>query len=77
MNQPIKVGAIFEGITISPKWFIWESRKYTIKTITYTWSDHTGQDTIRHFAVTDGTNTYELTYNPLQSIWRLTKISSE
>ena len=70
----IKVGAVFKGSTIIPKWFIWEGRKYNVKSIDYTWEDRQGEEKLVMFAVSDGTNTYELAYNAVRMNWTLGKV---
>jgi hypothetical protein len=75
LNTIIKVGAVFKGSTIIPKWFIWEGRKYNVKSIDYTWEDRQGEEKLVMFAVSDGTNTYELAYNTIRMNWTLEKIS--
>jgi hypothetical protein len=74
LNIIIKVGAVFKGSTIIPKWFIWEDRKYNVKSIDYTWEDRQGEEKQIMFAVSDGTNTYELVYNTIRMNWTLEKI---
>ncbi len=80
INAIIKVGAVFsaaggKGSNIIPKWFIWEGRKYSVKSIDYTWADRQGQEKIIRFSVSDGTNTYELAYNTVRMNWLLEKVA--
>jgi len=74
-SKAIKVGAIFKGSTITPKWFIWEGRKYNIKSINYLWQDKEGLEKIVRFSVSDGINSYELAYYASKTIWKLEKIA--
>lgn len=74
LNTIIKVGAVFAGSTIVPKWFIWEGRKYNIKSVDYTWNDKQGQEKLFLFSVSDGANSYELAYNTVRLNWTLNKI---
>ena len=74
INQTIKVGAVFKGDQIVPKWFMWEGRKYTIKEVNYTWKDRQGAEDLYCFSVTDGTNNYELSFNSKRVLWKLNKI---
>lgn len=74
-SKPIKVGAVFKGSNIIPKWFIWEGRKYNVQSINYTWNDRQGEEKIIMFSVSDGINSYELAYNSSRMSWRLNKIS--
>ena len=77
INEPVDVGAVFSGNRIRPKWFIWNSRKYQIKEITYTWRDKKGQARIIHFSVTDGATLFELSLNQNSLSWCLEQVSIE
>jgi hypothetical protein len=74
-SKPIKVGAVFKSSKIIPKWFIWEDRKYNIKSIDYLWQDKQGSEKIVRFSVSDGINSYELAYYASKTIWKLEKIA--
>jgi len=73
-SSPVKVGAVFKGSNIVPKWFIWEGRKYDIKSVDYAWEDKQGKEKIICFSVSDGTNSYELAYKSVRMTWVLNKI---
>lgn len=75
-SNPIKVGAVFKGSKIIPKWFIWEGRKYNVKSVDYAWEDKQGKEKIMRFSVSDGNNTYELAYNTIQMNWILDKVAA-
>jgi len=70
----IKVGAIFGSSKITPKWFIWEGRKYQVKSLDFTWEDMQGLEKIIKFSVRDGINSYELAYNTARMSWSLDNI---
>jgi hypothetical protein len=74
LNQTIKVGAVFRGDQIIPKWFVWEKRKYNIKEINYHWKDSQGIEELYCFSVTDGINNYEISFNAKRMVWKLNKI---
>ena len=77
IGENIKVGVVFEEEKkITPKWFIWNGRKHTIERVTFTWKVQEGRNMLHHFAVTDGTNLYELCYDTAQLSWRLMNIST-
>ena len=40
--ERIEVGAIFRRGRIRPVWFIWSSRKYVVKAVTYQWHEKKG-----------------------------------
>jgi len=75
LSTIIKVGAVFKGSKISPKWFVWEGRKYNVASLEYTWEDKQGAEKLLHFSVSDGTNTYELAYNTIRMSWTLEKVA--
>ena len=85
ISETVKVGAVFsaeggsasggKGIRkIFPKWFVWEGRKYSIKEINYTWKDLLGTEDLYCFSVTDGANSYELSFNSKRVVWVLNKV---
>ncbi|PLY00594.1 MAG: hypothetical protein C0623_06960 [Desulfuromonas sp.] len=72
INAPVRVGAVFgPGNQIKPVWFDWKQKKYTVREITYRWQESTGDTTSLHFAVSDGTDLYELVYNTANQLWLL------
>ena len=75
INQTIKVGVVFKGDKVIPKWFTWEGRKYEIKEINYNWLDHQGREKLHCFSVTDGANNYELSFNAERTVWKLERSS--
>ncbi|OGS39401.1 MAG: hypothetical protein A2551_00590 [Elusimicrobia bacterium RIFOXYD2_FULL_34_30] len=77
VNQKVKIGAVFEGLNIKPKWFFWINKKFEVKNITYQWKSKIGDATIIHFSVSDGTNLYELSFNQKTLEWRLENIEVE
>lgn len=74
VNEAIIVGAVFGGIMIKPKWFIWNSRKYIIKKTTFTWQSREGEFDIAHFSVTDGSTLFEISLNKKTFSWHLEKM---
>ena len=74
LNQTIKVGAVFKGDQIVPKWFMWEGTKYIIKDVNYNWLDKVGREKLHCFSVTDGTNNFEISFHAEKTLWRLDKI---
>ena len=73
-SETIKVGAVFQGDKIVPRWFNWQGRKYEIKEVNYNWLDKQGREKVHCFSVTDGTNNYELAFHAEKTIWKLTKV---
>jgi len=74
INKIIRVGAIFQGGNIVPKWFQYDNKKYEIKEVNYKWEDFEGQEKLMFFSVNDGTNSYEISLNLKRLIWKLNKI---
>jgi len=74
IDENIKVGAVFQGSKIIPKWFVWDGTKYIVKAINYIWNDRCGREKIILFSVSTDANTYELAYYTEQCVWKLSKI---
>lgn len=77
VGKRVKVGAVFEGAVVTPKWFVWEGRRQMIAQVTYRWYSTDGAARIEHFAVTDGGSLFELTFNHATLEWRLAKVVVE
>ena len=77
IGEPIKVGVVFDvEKKITPKWFIWNGNKYNIARVTFTWKVQEERKILYHFAVTHGSNLYELCYDTAQLSWRLMAVSA-
>ncbi len=74
IDDTIEVGAVFKNDKIIPRWFLWEKRKYSVLEVNYIWNDRCGTEKIFCFSVTDGTNTYEISFNAERTTWKLNKI---
>lgn len=77
INQRIKVGAVFEGELISPKWFKWMDKKYDIRSVSMRWKSFSGNAVIINFSLTDGKNLYEISFNQKTMEWVLQKVGTE
>ncbi len=77
IGQRIKVGAVFEGELINPKWFKWMDKKYDIKSVSMRWKSFAGSAVITNFSVTDGKNIYEISFNQKTMEWLLNKVGVE
>ncbi|HWR73028.1 MAG TPA: hypothetical protein VN604_07645 [Nitrospirota bacterium] len=73
INEPIRVGAVFNRGEIRPVWFAWKGRQIRIKETTFTWKTWQGSAAILHFSVTDGEGLYEICYNTERFDWRMRK----
>ena len=71
-HDPLRVAVIFgPDNQFRPVWFDWRQRKYTVSEIAHSWREQRGAATILHFAVSDGTNLFELIYNTTAQTWAL------
>lgn len=52
-------------------WFINDGRKYLVREINYEWVKKNGASKVHHFAVSDGTNTFELSFDDIELIWKI------
>jgi hypothetical protein len=75
IDKFIKVGAVFSGGHIVPRWFSHDNKKYEVKEVNYQWEDWEGQEKLLLFAVSDGTNSYEIALNLKRLVWKLNKAS--
>ena len=75
--ERIKVGVVFEGSSIIPKWFYWGRKKHDITGVEHTWRSKEGETSLIFFSVTDGCNVYEIRFNLKTTEWRLEKVYME
>ena len=72
INAPVRVGAVFgPGHQIKPVWFDWKQKKHSIQEVTYRWQERDGDILSLHFAVSDGSDLFELVYNTGNQLWLL------
>jgi hypothetical protein len=74
VNERIKVGAVFDGNRVTPRWFFRGNAKHQIKKVEHCWRSREGETPLLFFAVTDGANVYELKLNQKTLEWRLEKV---
>ena len=77
VGERIKVGAVFEGAHVIPKWFFWGRHKREVKSVEHTWRSREGDTHFLFFSVTDGANVYEIRLNQKTLEWRLEKVYME
>ena len=77
INESISVVASF-GLPykLKPVRFRWNGRLMDIKEVTYQWQTREGSDRLYHFAVTDGSSTYELSFNSASLVWNVEGVDS-
>ena len=73
-KESVRVAAIFEPAGIRPVWFAMGRRKYNVEQTTYRWQDRDGSALRYHFAVTSGSELFELVYHSAKQSWELTPI---
>lgn len=74
IKERIDVGVVFKNGDLKIKWFIWKNRKIEVKKITYKWKRKIGEKNIYNFAVTNGTDIFEISFITEDFIWYLEKI---
>ena len=72
LREDISVVASFgRPYKVRPVKFRWNGRLLEISEVTYKWSTMEGRAVVYHFAVTDGANAYELSFNSQTLLWRI------
>ncbi|MDP2943690.1 MAG: hypothetical protein Q8N49_00225 [Candidatus Omnitrophota bacterium] len=74
LNECIDVIAWFKGGKIYPRVFIWNNKRYKIKTITYNWQERNGKEVINYFSVDTRGDLYQISFNNTSYGWKLNKI---
>jgi len=74
IEEPVQVGVVFERGVVSPRWFLWNGRRYNVAKVTMRWQTREGDAPILHLGVTDGTNLYELAFNQRTLSWKLASV---
>lgn len=77
VNENIKVFALFDERGVTPLRFLWKGITYPIKETRFKWEDREGKARLHHFAVSDGTNAFQLTYNSEHLTWKLLAVDTE
>jgi hypothetical protein len=73
--ERVKVAAVFApGCQVKPVWFEWRKNKHAITEMSYFWKDCHGERTRLHFAVSDGSNRFELAFDISNQNWTLERI---
>jgi hypothetical protein len=76
--ENIRVAAIFTpGAQVKPVWFEWRCRKHAIAATSYFWKDSHGAATRLHFAVSDGSNLFELMFDTSDQSWTLVGVEEQ
>lgn len=76
--EKVKVAAIFApGSSVRPVWFEWRRRKHAVTEMSYFWKDQYGESLRLHFAVSDGSNLFELMFDTSNQIWTLVGVEEQ
>jgi hypothetical protein len=76
--EEVRVAAIFSpGCRIKPVWFEWRRQKHAITELSYFWKDHLGDATLLHFAVSDGSDLFELIFHVSDQNWTLAGVEGQ
>lgn len=76
LNEIIQVLAYFKNGKLYPRIFIWNNKKYKVKTINYNWQERRGRETISYFSVSTDPDLYQISFNNTTFGWRIDKIIS-
>jgi hypothetical protein len=71
VSEQVKVLAVFDEEGIKPLRFQWRGMTYSVKQITFRWKERKGGADIHRFAVSDGTNAFQLIYNSERLDWKV------
>ena len=77
IEEPIRVGVVFERGLVSPRWFLWGGRRYNVSKVTMRWQTQEGQAPVLHLGVTDGVNLFELAFNQKTLTWKLASVEED
>ena len=73
-EEKIDVAVVFKKGKTIPKSFVWKSRRYDVKEVTYHWEERRGADTLHFYTVTDNTNLYKICLNTRHLNWRIASV---
>jgi len=77
VHEPIRVGAIFSHGTVIIRWLFWKGRRIPIEKVTFSWKEADGSRQVRKFALSNGTEVFEVSFYPADCRWYLEKIHGE
>jgi len=69
VNERVSVLALFDEQGVKPLRFQWRGMTYPVKQITFRWKEHKGRMPTYRFAVSDGSNAFQLTYSSEYLNW--------
>jgi len=77
INDPIEVLIHYKKKGPIPLKFTWKEIDYDINSINFIHTSHKGNDTIVHFAVSNGEGAYKIEYNSNKLYWKIIEVYTE
>ncbi len=77
IGETVKVRADFSTGRIVPVMFKWNGRTYRIRKINTRWTDNQNQQPVHYFSVEAEADSYELSFNAVDALWRLERVMVE
>ncbi|MCL4390018.1 MAG: DUF6504 family protein [Patescibacteria group bacterium] len=74
IKEFVEVAAVFVGGKAVPKAFFWRGRKYIVEKINLEHQERQGSDPLFYFSVTAAGNSYELSFDSHNLVWKLERI---
>ncbi len=74
VDEKIEVGAIFRRGKVKPVWFIWKSRRHSVRDVTYEWHERRGENFFHYFQVVADEGIYRVSLDSRSLAWHLEKI---
>ena len=71
VRERVKVLAVFDEEGVKPLRFQWRGMTYPVKRITFRWKERKGGGPAYRFAVSDGANAFQLTYDLENLAWKM------
>lgn len=72
--EKIEVGAIFRRGHVKPVWFIWKSRRHSVKDVTYEWHEKRGENFFHFFQLVAEEGIYKVSLDSRSLAWNLEKV---
>lgn len=75
LEEKVSVTARFEGSSVRPLEFVWQGRRWQVKSVVRSWQQFALlEEQVQVFLVETGGRLAQLSYFPQSSWWRLDKI---
>ncbi len=77
VDEIVEVVTVFKKDRALPVLLKWGGREYKIKSIDFVHQTHEGETLIHHFAISDSSNSFKLSFNTANLRWTLEQVYSE